>query len=221
MKLPDDPKDKMKVLLLIAMGVLATVAAMAQGVVHLIRQENQLTEQLADIEWQSTSANENITSAENCRSKNIQTLQSIVTISETHILHPILGNYRLGASEFLERVALGSGVQLDSIQEVGILDIPKPKAKTGENLLKAYTVRISMHCGYAKIQEFVRQLESNNPYLCISSLSIIGQQDVDPESHRVVMGIQWPIWSNPEMAVQMMERMTQAYKGKENDHADQ
>ena len=212
MKLPDDPKDKMKVLLLIAMGVLATVAAMAQGVVHLIRQENQLTEQLADIERQTTSANENITSAENCRSKNIQTLQSIVTISETHILHPILGNYRLGASEFLERVALGSGVQLDSIQEVGILDIPKPKAKTGENLLKAYTVRISMHCGYAEFQEFVRQLEFNNPYFCISSLSIIGQQDVDPESHRVVIGIQWPIWTNPEMAAQMMERMTQAYK---------
>lgn len=220
MKLPDDPKDRMKVLLLIAIGVLATVAAMAQGVVHLIRQENQLTEQLADIEWQTTSASESIASAENCRSRNIQTVQSIVTISETHILHPILGNYRLGASELLERVALGSGVSLDSIQEVGILDIPKPKTKTGKNVLKAYTVRISMRCGYAKIQEFVRQLELNNPYLCISTLSIIGQQDVDPESHRVVMGIQWPIWSNPEMAVQMMERMTQAYKGEEGNHAD-
>ncbi|MBL7114660.1 MAG: hypothetical protein ISS35_02750 [Kiritimatiellae bacterium] len=221
MKLPDDPKDKMKVLLLITIGVLATVAAVAQGVIYLIRQENQLSERLADLEWQTTSANENISSAENCRTKNVHTIQSIVTISETHILHPILGNYRLGASEVLERIALGSGISLDSIQEVGILDIPKPKNKTGKNVLKAYTVRISTHCGYAKLQEFIRQLELNNPYVCISTLSIIGQQDVDPESHRVVMGIQWPIWSNPEMAVQMMERMTQAYKGKEKDHADQ
>lgn len=207
MKLPTDTKERMKVLILVGAGTLASLYGVFQGLSTLGRTKVAFGEKLVDIEWQTTVARHDVQSAESSRRRNTETLERIVEISHKHLLHPILGNYRLGASEILDRYAERLGVAFTAVQEVGITDLPKPPDRKMNNILKAYTVRVTMECSYRTLIEFLAAIEADNPTLVVSEVAVTGQADKDPEKHNCVVGIQWPIWAETEMAVGMEERL--------------
>ena len=218
MKLPDDPKEKTKILILVAIGVLATVSVVTQALLYTRNRKKELRETLDEVQWKSQAATRDVLSAERVKQRNDKTVAAIAAISRHHVLQPILGNYRLGATDILNRHAALSGLTVHSIQEIGILDLPKPsgtqsKKAQAANVFKAYTVRLTLNCGYFDLWRFLQSIEEDNPFVCISSLSIVLDEDDDPESHRVVLGIQWPIWSDPERAAQFKAT---AVSGEEN-----
>lgn len=209
MKLPDQPKERIKVLILILFSGIAIVSGSVQGLMFLQGKKRMLAEKLEELEWKSKSAGRDVLSAEQCKPRNIETLREIMSISHKHVLQPILGNYRLGASEILDPVAQRLGIEFQSVQEVGILDLPHPPARKTPNVFKVYSVRVSMECGYHKLRDFVRTLETDNPYLSVASIYIAGQEEKSEEKHRVVVGIQWPVWANYDMAAQFDNRVSE------------
>jgi hypothetical protein len=60
-----------------------------------------------------------------------------------------------------------------------------------------YGVRISTSGTYLEVIEFVKALETSNPYLAIAGLSVSAISR-SPEEHAVQIDVHWPIWASDE-----------------------
>jgi hypothetical protein len=102
----------------------------------------------------------------------------------------------------LDPLAARLGLTLQSIEESGLLDVPRPGKSTTPAFFKVYAVRVSLECGYEQMLAFLKAIEESNPYLAIVSVYVAGQEEKDPETHRVVIGVQWPVWASEELKEQ-------------------
>lgn len=210
MKLPTDRKERNKVLVLVAMGVLAILSATTQGLVALTSRKHALATELEDLRFQTQTANRDVLQAEGLRPRNAAAIGRVIEASERHVLHPILGNYRLGASEFLQRHASESGLELGTLQEVGIMDLPRAGDGKGKGVFKAYTARVNVECDYFTLLAFLHRVEAANPYICVATLNVASQGEKVPDKHRVSIGFQWPIWADEGMVDTMRSRSAAA-----------
>lgn len=208
MKLPTDRKERIKVLVLIALGILAALSASIQGIMSLSRQKSALTQKLQDVRYQIQTSKRDVMQADSCRPRNAETIRQIVSTSDEHVLHPILGNYRLGASETINRLAQASGVEIQSVQEVGIMDLPR--AVDAKARFKAYTVRLTMDCSFFSLMEFLHRIEKVNPIINIATMTVVGSGDKTPQLQRIAMGMQWPIWVDEILVEKMKVRGAKA-----------
>lgn len=206
MKLPTDRKERTKVLVLIALGVLAILSATTQGLVALTSRKRALAAELEDLQFQTQTARRDVVQAEGLRPRNAAAIGRVIEASERFVLHPILGNYRLGASEFLQRYATESGVELGGLQEVGIMDLPRAGDGKGKSAFKAYTARASVECDFFTLLTFLHRIEVANPYICVATLNVASQGEKVPNKHRVTIGFQWPIWADEGMVDTMRNR---------------
>ncbi len=84
------------------------------------------------------------------------------------------------AYEYISRCAAQARVPLDSLEEV--LD-PEEGAR--------YRIRVSTYCSYEGLVELLRRLENDNPLLKVNEVTIASVQGT-PQSHRVIVLLQWP-----------------------------
>jgi hypothetical protein len=213
MKLPADRKEKTKVLVLIGLGVLAIVSVTTQGMVGLTAHKRTIAVELEDLKFQTQTARRDVLQAEGLRPRNAEAIARVMKASNSYVLHPILGNYRLGATEFLQRLAAESGVELTGLQEVGIMDLPRAGEGKGKSAFKAYTARASIECDYFTLLAFLHRLERANPLLCLATLSVASQGEKIPDKHRATLGVQWPIWADEAMVETMRTRASDAGLG--------
>jgi hypothetical protein len=205
-KLPEDKQKRVKILVAIGMGAALVILGVVQGIiVPLARVRKEKRARIEECRNGLEEARRQIRAAAATLDQNAEALQAISEISDRYVLRPVLGNYLLEATETLEGHAHNADVQLQSIREVGISEIPSEGG--GERALKSYTVRVDLQCSYRDVARLLREIETSSPYLCLTALTISGQPEVTPEVHQVSFNIQWPIWADPETPARLKEQM--------------
>ena len=205
MRLPDDKQKRIKILVVIGLGATLVVLGIVQGIiVPLVRVRKEKKARIEECRQGLEEARRQIRAAAATLDQNKEALQTINEISERYILHPVLGNYLLEATEHIERHARNANVKVRSIREVGISEIP---THGGERAFKSYTVRLDLECSYRDVASLLREIEASNPYLCVTAITIGGQSRVDPEKHQVSLNVQWPIWADPQTPASLKEQM--------------
>ena len=53
----------------------------------------------------------------------------------------------------------------------------------------------------------MREIENQNPYVCITSVMIRPRSGVDLENHNISIEVQWPVWANPEFPAEIEEQL--------------
>jgi len=208
MKLPEDKQERTKVLVLVAIGGIAVIFGIIQGVINPMRTYKQeQANRLIELGDQIEKAKRAINRASSDEERNIEAVTRIKEISDKYILHPVLGNFLLGPTRILERNASSVGITLDSVREVGISEILQDTRKKIDNVFKSYTVRVSVACGYTDLAKFLKEVEAGNPYLCMTSMTITGNPDADPETHAITLDIQWPVWADYEMSTALEKQL--------------
>ena len=198
MKLPEDRGERMKVLALGAIGIAAVAYAVIQLVIlPLLGGKQEHTERIDELSDELGLAEMEIAQMAKDSVANRETVSEIKEITDKYVLLPRLGNYRLGATESIEQHALAAGVELDAVREIGMSEIPKGTDDKFDHLLRAYTVRVTVHCPYTNLVGFLAGLEQSNPLLNIPDVTIAGQPQADPENHLVNFSVQWPVWADP------------------------
>ncbi len=211
MKLPDDPKEKTKILILIGIGVVAVLyTTIALVVKPLFAEKARCRIEIAALEAKLEMAQRDMNRMLKDRPGNTRALEQIVDVSNRRlfILHPSLGNYELGARAYLENQSQSAGVALTTIREIGITQIPKP-AKGPALAFKSYNLRVGIQAGMHDALRLVEAIEKNNPYLSVSSLSVVSRPE-SPGRHEITMEIQWPIWEDPQMSEIIEQRLQDA-----------
>lgn len=211
MKLPTNSKDKLKWFGLITGASVIVLYGTFMGLIRPMRHRTREgSEQLVKLERQIRTARRQVQTVLNERESNLQVLADILELTGAsgYVLRARLGNYLLSSTEAVERCARNVGVEVDSIREVAISALPKSR-NDGENFFNAYTVRIGLECGLHDLIRFLNELENSNPFLCVSTVTIVGQAP-SPARHDISMEVQWPIWVDEEVPGRLREQLQEA-----------
>lgn len=212
MKLPDDPKEKLKILVLVGIGAVAVLYTLIALVVKpLFDEKARCKAELATLSDELSSSSRDMERMLKERPGNTRALQAILDVSNRRgdILHPRLGNYELGAREYVERMSQACGVPVESMREIGLTQIPQPVEGGVDRTLKCYNMRITLACGMHEAVSLIQHLESSNPHLCVTSFSISTRSD-QPGRHDINVDLQWPVWVDPGMAETLEQRLEEA-----------
>jgi len=160
---------------------------------------------------------------------NTEIVREIRDASDKYVLRRRLGNLLLGARETLEQHAAAMDkAKIETIREIGVTEIVRTSSKKKKKRrrkaaaagpatsFRIYTVRIELTCGIHDVVRLLHSLESGNPYLCVSSLAITGQAGM-PADHRVTIEVQWPIWADPDVPIELWEQIEEGEEAEEEE----
>lgn len=195
MKLPENKRDRAMVLILAGIGALAVLYAVFQlALKPFISSWRGAADSMREIEAKLAEADAELAKVLENRKRFNEISAELDHISREYVLQPVLGTFLLGVQDKLEGYAQTSGVKLDSVREIGIVDLIPSKGKT-ERMFRSYGVQVTGFASFRSLIRFLQQLEANNPYLCVASITISSRQE-EPETHRVSLTIQWPVWKD-------------------------
>lgn len=99
-------------------------------------------------------------------------------------------------SEKVYSLARTVGVNIRSITPQRVADTTWDALIKEGRYLRPYAVQITMECSYDNLREFVRALEESNPYLALTGITVLGQ-DQNVMRHAVTLRVEWPMWGRP------------------------
>jgi hypothetical protein len=209
MKLPEDGKERAKILTLIGLGTIAVIYTLAIGIVRPLKTKRQeRNDEIAAVQEHLQGAERELNRMMKNRSDNATVLRDVIDIAITQkcVLQPRLGNYRLEARDFLEAHANTVGVEIDTISPIGVMQLPISAQQVNAPALKAYNTQVRLIGGLHDLVRYLRQIENSNPFLVVSSLSVSAQGST-PGKHSMTIGLQWPVWDDSEMGAKLGARL--------------
>jgi hypothetical protein len=125
------------------------------------------------------------------------------------MIKPVLNNYVLEATDFIESQGKSVGVKVTGVHEGGFTEV----SRLGDiRNAKAYIVHVNVECGYSDFVKLLHQIESANPYYSVSSITITGQPIKDPRKQLIAFELQWPTWSDTDMPAKLDEQLAEVAK---------
>jgi hypothetical protein len=209
MKWPTDKKSRIQIMAVIAIGCIAAVYGGIVGVMRpLSKVKDERALRIEDIQEKLRKARLAVDHMAADETANSNTLHRIIDIAQRRnlVLHDILGNYLLGATPAIEKQADRAGVKVGSVEEAGMRLMPAAPGRKATPAFKAYTARVALQCRTHELVRLLSQIETNNTYLCVTSLAINAQPD-KPDSHSVTMEIQWPVWADAAVPVKLEAKL--------------
>lgn len=197
MKLPDNKKERIKILAMILMGGLAVIFAIFQLIILPVMESHK--KNLASLEKKQAEYEDMMTELRKAQTvqKQFDAVGAQVAALSVYLAQPILGTYLIGIQANLEQFSNEAGLRLNPASEIGFAEIPGKKKNGSKHLLKSYGIRMTGSGGYPQLLDLIHQLEESNSLLCISELSIMSQSSI-PESHQISFSIEWPVWAEAE-----------------------
>ncbi len=115
------------------------------------------------------------------------------SITNAHLLTPLLNSYAMSAHERLEPVAKGAGLSIQRAQIQELYRIPLPTAEADSDLwFDRLGISVSGTGSYDAIAAFLWDVEERFPYVTLTGLHIAAQH-ATPEVHRVQLDLEWPV----------------------------
>ncbi len=207
MKLPEDKNERIKVLIMILLGSLLALYGLVIGIIKPLISNKQIrTAKIIELETKLKEARRDIDDMMIAKDANDKNLREILKITResNYLIKPNLGNYLLGASEIIKSYAEKAGIEID-VREIGRAEIPQSRNRKSKNFFMTYSLRVTLESGIHNFIHFIRNIEENNPYLCISALDI-SENISDPAKHKIAFDVQWPTWMDNEVGEKICDK---------------
>ena len=191
-------QNKRNMLILAAVAMLGVAYGIWIGVCEpLQRNRAEMRKQAEALEGELRVGRSQIRQIGDMKAELLSITEELQAVSDRYLLHPRLGNYLLQARESMSAYAKMAGVGSIQVDEIGLVDLPQPP-KAVTYLLRGYGVRVGATCGYRELVEWIRVMETANPYLSVNRLEVAAQPS-KPRRHAVQFEVQWPVWVDPDM----------------------
>jgi hypothetical protein len=213
MKLPTDPKIRKQLLALGGVVALLILVAGYLGLTSLLTRKAEGRIKLEAARGQLDKISREIMALPALRKSRDVLFNSMEYASTHYVLFHEYRNYHLTARETLLPIAAELNITIDIPKEGVVQNFPVPESKATNKVVAAgakttksadtstffalYPVSITGRAGLVPLLAFIRRLESMNPYLTVSELSVQAQSET-PEEHAFTLTVLWPIWKNLE-----------------------
>ncbi len=191
--------DKTKYIILAVIGFVAVIYALSVGVFGPIQASKaKMTSEIEDLSGKIRKASVKVSRMATLKERNQDFHEEVYNISDKYVLKDQLGNYFIQVKEYISLVALDCDIKIADILESGIDVYDKPVTRKSDNAFKIYNVRVNMVGGLHALIKFLKYIETDNPYVVVSSLRIISSE-ATPAFHKISLNIIWPIWTDKEL----------------------
>lgn len=203
MKLPEDKKERTKVLALIGIGAVAILVGLFYGVIRpTVAYKKATLEKIVKLRADIAKATVEIDQMSKDRKANVETLEKIRDLSDRYLLKSRLGNFQLSAAEIIEQLAHSAGLPPEvvlQVKEVGLGSMARASNSKTAPVLRTYTSHLALVCDYNTLIRFIRVIEDSNPLFCVMNISIQGRPPPNMTVHACAFDVQWPVWVDPDM----------------------
>ena len=218
MKLPEDSKKRNQILVLAGLGGILVLTLVYFGLSSLLSTRAESRLRLKSATEQLDTIDREIKALPDLRQTRDDLFWRIQFAATNHILFHEYRNYHLTARETLLPLAAELGLAIDIPKEGVVTDFPileskaanraaaalpasppNPKAYPGpiSTFFALYSVTLTGRAGFDPLLAFVRRIETMNPYLTVSELTVSADPKT-PEEHAFSLTLLWPIWKNLE-----------------------
>jgi hypothetical protein len=217
MKLPSNSKKRVQILILAGAGALVFLVLAYLGLFNILSARSLTRARLSADVSQLESIDREIKALPALRQSRDNLFWSIQQAATNYILFHEYRNYHLTAREILLPLAAESGVTID-IPKEGVVDcfpiadsintnkviLPASQLPAigysgpASSVFALYPVSLTGRAGFASLLTFLNHIETLNPYLAVSELTIKADPKT-PEVHDFSMTLLWPIWKNLEL----------------------
>ncbi len=188
----DISKEKKQALILIGMWVLGGVFALYQFVLMpFIRSRGASSTELDDLKTKIQKAEVAMEGDSRLRREYAEMTGKLLEASDRYIV-PI-ENPLSWVTEKVYSTARGVGVDIQTVMEMMSASPGWDQLVKSERTFRPYAVRIVTEGSYADVRRFIDALEKGNPYLYVSGISIVSQ-DQQVTRHSVSLTVEWPMW---------------------------
>jgi len=193
--MPTLKKERMQLLLLIGIWAVGGLIALYLWVVGpAMKNRSRSSGELAELNENNQKARQAIQGESQFREEHARALGDIARAMEQYIVPP-----DSSLSWVTERVyAAARSVKADvrGVTPMRMADTAWDALVKAGRFLRPYAVQINVECSYAGLAALVGAFETSNPYLCITGIHVIGQ-DQDVTRHQVTLQVEWPMWGQP------------------------
>lgn len=215
MKLPEDKKERTKVLILIAIGSILVVYGVFVGVVTpLVKGKKDRLERIESLQEKlrkAEKATARMGEDQRACSNALSRLDELANRKGV-VLRDRLGNFLLSATEIIDRHAQKTGVKILGYKENGMSQLPQAASRSTPAVFNGYTVTVQVEGNTHDLVHLLKEIETDNPYLSVSSISITGQRD-KPNRHQISFEVQWPIWVDSKMPEHLSAQLREVSEG--------
>ncbi|TAN38159.1 MAG: hypothetical protein EPN23_03070 [Verrucomicrobia bacterium] len=187
-------KEQKQIALLIGIGVVVLLAILYQFALQpMVDSAAQHKRELAGLRVNLDKAAKTLEQEARTRADTFALKNRLETV--TNSLIPPFGNSFSWATEQIYQTAKEVGVDIDSVSGGGQASVAGAEGRT----FLPFTTQMAMQCSYADLIRFLRALETKNPLVVITTLSVEGREQ-NGERHPVSLSIEWPSWAQPPAA---------------------
>ncbi|MFO7534623.1 MAG: hypothetical protein R6X19_02900 [Kiritimatiellia bacterium] len=215
MKLPTDAKTRKQLLALGGVVALLILVAGYLGLTSLLTKKAESRIKLEAAREQLDKISQEIMALPALRKSRDVLFNSMEYASTHYVLFHEYRNYHLTVREMLLPIAAELNITVDIPKEGVVQNFPVPESKATNKVVTAgaktvrapaadtsaffalYPVSITGRAGLVPLLAFIRRLESMNPYLTVSEISVQAQPET-PAEHAFTLTVLWPIWKNLE-----------------------
>ena len=199
MKLPADKTKRIQVLVALGLAAVMGILALFNFVLTPIMDSaREARDKIATAQQRTLQSQSELERFTKTQAERDRMYAEINDISARYLLKPTFGTYILGVREIVERHAADAGVNVDNMLPIGVIDMPVRTKDVKQIFFRTFAVQVSGQASYEALVRMLSSLESGNPYICISGITVNGRPET-PARHAVSFTIQWPIWADPNM----------------------
>jgi len=199
-------EQKKKVVLVALLSVMGLYAVFAFVVTPLVQAHRRRANELAAIQDKLERADRALNREDHMRTELLTVTEELKLAAAQHI--PPVNNPLSWVAKRVYRSARRVGVDIESVADLGTAHVPWERHEAIQRAFVPYRVRIVTQCGFNELLRLVEALETDNPFLSVSEMSIVAQEN-DLERHRVRFTVEWPYWGDPAEA----EELTRVKEG--------
>ena len=189
------PAMKKVVSFTILMGVIC-IGVVAVLIVPQMKRLSSLSAEFEEVNTAFNLVHKNISEIGKLRKEVAEAQKNLAEMVSAGVLEPLLGSYEMRALRLVAPLAERAGVTLmtDSVRCLPPLPIHPAETVTVGRFYARQPVEFSGKGSYDQIVAFLKEIETELPFVSVSSLHILGQQRT-PEEHMVSISLEWPVFT--------------------------
>lgn len=193
MNFADLKKEHKQALALVAMWIIGGVFALYHFVLMpFLKEKGQSKGELETLTTQIKKAEVAMEGESKVRTEFALSLKELERVMDLYIV-PI-DNPLSWVTEKAYGYARNVDVDITSVSEIGGVSPGWDRLVKSERTFKPYAVRIALAAtGYADLLKLIGEMESDNPYLCVTGIAILGN-DQYVTKHQITLLVEWPMW---------------------------
>lgn len=208
MQFPTGKKERIEIAVIACIVAIGALFGLITFVIMPFRDSYRTC--LQDINTLQTNldaANSEIAKGKHAKEQCEEMRAALKAIDGTYILKEEYNNYNIKADEYLKAVFAANGIELDGVLSEGLVyAIPRIPASRLKSFVVPVSCTISGRSSYERLLALFRKIETDNPYMSISRVSISAQQNAkkEPTVQSVSFAVSWPIWQDPSIATNFL-----------------